>query len=48
MPRKPLLPHVPLKFKDLLDGVLKVKPPISKSPVTKKRSAAKPRPRKRR
>jgi hypothetical protein len=29
MPRKPLLPHVPLKFKDLLDGVLKVKPPKS-------------------
>lgn len=27
MPRKPVLPAVPLKFKEFLDGVLKVKPP---------------------
>jgi hypothetical protein len=42
MPRKPLLPYVPLKFKDLLDGVLKVKPPAKKK-LSVKTATKKPR-----
>jgi hypothetical protein len=36
MPRKPILPPMPLKFKDFLEGVLKVKPP-KKTPKKKTR-----------
>ena len=36
MPRKPILPAVPLKFREILEGVLKVRPP--RKTAKKKRS----------
>jgi len=43
MPRKPILPHVPLKFKDLLEGVLQVKPPTKETAKRKHRPRKRPR-----
>ena len=44
MPRKPILPAVPLKFQEILEGVLKVKPPKKQRAVKKPRARTKARP----